>query len=141
MIDEKRTIDLPLLTLFTGNGADFTNIGSVILESRIQFTLFKRHPCIIIQQHSIIEFLLHVFASDSQLAIMNLLTNRCKWASRLYQFQTAGSVIQYCDSESVGVEWTNRWHGGCVDLRIPRIEAKETIVESVEIHEESDNRN
>ena len=105
MIEEGNGIDLPSLTSFTGSGNNFMFFGSVVLDSIYSSMLLSRHPFTVIQQHSFVEFLLHVFTSIIQFACVTILTNRFNWTRKLYQFQTVGFIVEFCNSESSRVEW------------------------------------
>ena len=84
MTEKWNGIDLPSLTSFTGSGNNFMYFGSVVLESICYSLLLTRHSLTIIQQHSIAEFLLHVFTSIIQFAYLTILTNRFNWTRKLY---------------------------------------------------------
>ena len=94
MTEKWNGIDLPSLTSFTGSGNNFMYFGSVVLESVCYSLLLTRHSFTVIQQHSIAEFLLHVFPTVIKFACVTILTSRFNWTRKLYQFQRAGFIIK-----------------------------------------------
>ena len=90
----KEYIDLPSLISFVGEGSEnYHYFGSVVFESVFSLALLSRYSFTAIQQYSVVEFLLYLFASFFKFIIFILLMIRCQWASRLYQFRTTGSII------------------------------------------------
>lgn len=59
----KGLIDLPSLTSFIGGDDNFEYYGAAILDSICLTWLFRRHPFIIMQQYTVIEFQQHLLTS------------------------------------------------------------------------------
>ena len=57
-------LDLPSLISFVGGSGNYHYFGSVVFESVFSLALLSRYSFTAIQQHSVVEFLLCVFASN-----------------------------------------------------------------------------
>ena len=57
-------LDLPSLISFVGGSYNYLYFGSVVIESIPSMILFSRYSFTVIQQHSVVEFLLRVFTSN-----------------------------------------------------------------------------
>ena len=77
-------LDIPSLISFVGGSENYHYFGSVVLESVFSLALLSRYSFTAIQWHSVVEFLLCVFASKFKYVFISLQMIRCRWTSGLY---------------------------------------------------------
>ena len=134
-------IDLPSLTEFKGGDRDnFTNIGSVILESMDLVFDWCRYPSTIVWWYPIRWRLLpvHLFPPILKYAFSHFLIIRCYWFRELPQFwKTGTNCIKYRYKKPNRAEFNSVGCGRSMDKSLRYFRCIRVFTEQIPVTEDS----